>query len=116
MKQDFIKEDLKLGVSIVKLYDGKVGLCTKNALIDKNGNSIMHINNLNFGLDNLFTYSVVEAYEIKYDSHAKNLSSLLELDSYDVVLVWKREKPKEMTISQIEEKLGYKIKIVEDKK
>jgi hypothetical protein len=61
------------------------------------------------GYDEADYYSVKRVYACPGDGHVLDLSEKGKL-------LWEREEPKEMTIEEIQQKLGYKIKVVESHK
>lgn len=53
-------------------------------------------------------HDIVKVYEM-----LKNMHTINEILKYPGKLIWTRRKPKEMTLEEIEEALGYPVKIVE---
>ena len=51
-----------------------------------------------------------------YGPHGKTIDELISTPTIYRNLIWQREEPKEMTIEEIQDKLGYKIKVVETKR
>ena len=107
----FTKEDLKVGM-IVELRNGKRYLVMeKDKLLSKYGNMSLasYNNDLEFSDD----VEKDEAWDIikVFKSNANNLNTLFQDDNLE--LLWEREIVKEMTLAEIEEQLGYKIKLKE---
>lgn len=57
------------------------------------------------------SYDIVKVYELKCPASQNSIKAYLE---QHLTLVWEREEPKEMTMAELEEELGYKVKIVKE--
>lgn len=57
------------------------------------------------------SYDIMKVYELKCSANQNSIKAYCE--RY-LILVWEREEPKEMTMAELEEKLGYKVKIVKE--
>lgn len=117
----FTKKNLKTGM-LVKLRKGTIGVVLLNCygVTDK----IVEVNNSQGSeAPNIVTYSDNFMYgtepcgydimEVRVPSLYPDLSRIeKEFDNSRVV--WKRDEPKELTVKQIEELLGYPIKVVKE--
>ena len=56
-------------------------------------------------------YDIMKVFEVKTTC---NSFGLKRKDNRYLTLIWEREEPKEMTMAELEEKLGYKVKIVKE--
>lgn len=56
-------------------------------------------------------YDITKVYELKCPASQYSIKERCE--EY-LTLVWERTEPKEMTMAELEEKLGYKVKIVKE--
>ena len=116
MNKEFTKNDLQTGM-VVETKDGTKYVVMRNScmpapdsdfIVNRNG-----WNTLNNYSDNLLEnhyYSdldIIKVYKPKYP----NVIRTFEDD--ELKLIWQRKDYKEMTVAEIEEKLGYKIKIIE---
>ena len=57
------------------------------------------------------SFDIMKVYELKYRTSQNSIKAYSE---QRLTLVWEREEPKEMTMAELEEKLGYKVKIVKE--
>ena len=57
------------------------------------------------------SYDIMKVFEVKTIC---NCGGLNRKDNRYLTLIWEREEPKEMTMAELEEKLGYKVKIVKE--
>ena len=100
------------GKHIVKTRNGNLYLlveCTDEKLIGINIKDHHYVVfNLDDDLEDLgdHDFDIMEVFEF-IAPYWKNITAFLKS-------VWKREEAKEMTIAEIEEELGYKIKIVKE--
>lgn len=105
------KDNLKVGY-IVKIRNGKFGMIVEDTYKDirilyKSRETSTITENLESFWDN--NYDIVEVY-----GYNEYFLDALEFTSNGRKLLWKREEVKNMTLKEIESKLGYKIKIVSD--
>jgi hypothetical protein len=113
----FTKSDLKDGM-VVEYRNGDRCVVINGCFIKPTGYGWMPINDYD---DELYCKGVLlldRAYDVVkvYSSKAKNMPDYC--DASRLTLIWERkEEPDytEMTVEEIEEKLGYKIKVVADK-
>ena len=56
-------------------------------------------------------YDIMKVFEVKTTCNSLGLK---RKDNRYLTLIWEREEPKEMTMAELEEKLGYKVKIVKE--
>ena len=56
-------------------------------------------------------YDIMKVFEVET---ACNSTGFNREDNGYLALIWEREEPKEMTMAELEEKLGYKVKIVKE--
>lgn len=110
-------EDIKSGY-VVKLRNGKFFMCMiykqekfSKLFVSKNG--FPYIVRSYIGLKSCTDKNddIVEVYGL-----SRNQYYCLEVSPNYRPLLYKEEKPKKMTISEIEEKLGYKIEVVSENK
>ena len=101
------KADLKDGM-IVELGDHTLMLVIQNKLVDKSSYTIL--GNFNDDLTHTAKYRDDMHIMKVYTTVGKTLNDMF--DRRFLREIWCREPIKEMTISQLEELLGYKIKIV----
>jgi hypothetical protein len=105
----FTKDDLKPGMW-AKTRNANLYFVTyeygENRLIFTSINKWDKISNYSFELLNNDTNAldIVEVF--------KPLISQYPLDAANLVLIWKREEPKKMTVAEIEAALGYPVEIV----
>lgn len=100
--------------TVVKTRDGDKYININGILMRKSGGSwLCRLEDVN---DDLVRekhknkdMEIIEIY--KTDGHT--ISELFDDDN--LTLVWKREEVKEITLSEIEKELGYKVKIVKEK-
>ena len=113
------KSDLKTGMFIETRNGGKYLVmldpdCEDMELINFNGGYMplyYYNNELIFTEQSLRGFDVVKVYSVEGSIHRL----LSDKEHMKFKLVWEREeKTKEMTVKEIEKKLGYKIKIVGD--
>ena len=57
------------------------------------------------------SYDIMKIFEVQT---ACNRTGFNRKDNRYLTLIWEREEPKEMTMAELEEKLGYKVKIVKE--
>lgn len=57
------------------------------------------------------SYDIMKVYELVCPANQNSIKAYCE--RY-LLLVWERTEPKEMTMAELEEKLGYKVKIVKE--
>ena len=57
------------------------------------------------------SYDIMKVFEVKTIC---NCGGLNRKDNRHLTLIWERTEPKEMTMAELEEKLGYKVKIVKE--
>lgn len=121
----FTMNDIKNGM-LVKFRNGKIAIALRNLYngTDRfvtvgDGCESVSTNFSNYDKENL-VYSESRDYdimEVRSPSVYPNLSDVSnefsEQKYYSIA--WKREEPKELTVAQLEEILGYKVKIVADK-
>ena len=119
----FTKEDLKVGMIVELRSKNRYFVMDKDKLLSKYGNmSLASYNNdlefsndVDYNNDLEFSDDVEkdEAWDIikVFKSNANNLNTLFQDDTLE--LLWEREIVKEMTLAEIEEQLGYKIKLKE---
>lgn len=111
----FTKADLKDGM-VVEYRDGDRFLVVKDHLLSKDYCADM--SDLGDDLKDIYGFSaddIVKVYEVDYD-YADEFEELFDLVS--LKLIWERDKEepvKEMTVEEIEKKLGYKVKVIADK-
>lgn len=112
------KYDLKPGM-VVEVKNGKKYLVLQNHEDDSlflAGVVIGEVYNLT-GYDKEMVYqhdssmTIVKVFSITI---AVSLFNLLQLEYAPLKLLWERYTPKEMTITEIENILGYPVKIVEE--
>ena len=116
---NFTKEDLKAGY-VVKCRDSSLRLIMPNAKrglvllrLDYKKEIINWTDLERYSLDLLHiadsSWDIIEIYGL-----SEFACSALEYDLDSRELLWKREDKKEMTIAEIENELGYSIKIIEE--
>jgi hypothetical protein len=111
----FTKSDLKDGM-VVEYRNGDRCVVINGYFMKPTGYGWMPINDYDDELHFKGGLSLDRAYDIVkvYSSKAKNMPDYC--DASKLTLIWERkEEHKEMTVEEIEEKLGYKIKVVADK-
>ena len=107
--------DIKVGY-VVELREGTLLMCMEYGneglkCFAKENSAILDINKsyTGFNFNSNYMYDVMKVYGFsKEGSTSANIST----DFRD--LLYKREKPKKMTIKQIEKQLGYKIELVSE--
>lgn len=112
------KSDLKTGM-VVETRNGEKYLvmlepdCKDMELINFKGGYMplyYYNNELIFTEQSVQGFDVVKVYSVGW-----TICDLLsDKECMEFKLIWERNEPKEMTIEEIEEELGYKIKIVGD--
>ena len=112
-------EDIKSGY-VVKLRNGKLLMCMryeqKNFLkvfVTKSGVPFVDVSKHYDGLKSNIhkNKDIVEVYGL-----SRNPFICMDISTDYRPLLYQEEKPKKMTISEIEEKLGYKIEVVSESK
>lgn len=109
------KKDIKSGM-VVKLRKGcwclaimheDVLIFASKRCVEANINnydeSLMH--NAIYEPDDFRKFDIVSVGKVHY-------GNMLKLNEEEIDIIWERDSPIELTIRDIEEKLGYKIKIV----
>lgn len=109
------KSDLKTGM-IVEFDSGKIGMVllgTNNGDIIS-GQTSINLDDLTNELESIdgFYYDLKIVKIHQPFSNSDYLSYGLIRDHY---IAWECKKPKQMTLSEVEEALGYSIEIVKDK-
>ena len=113
------KSDLKTGM-IVELSDGEKRLVIANTLLGLkagSGGIAMRYINDDLTLDSILHGDIVKVYSEPQDGRADYIGSDIswfiknDCTKYSRC-IWEREEPKDITVAEIEEILGYKIKIV----
>ena len=102
----FTKSDLKSNM-VVRLRDGRVGVIFGNYIIT--ASSIIYIYHYNDDL----TMSCSKGIDIVQVFDHLDFSSVLD----DSVLIWDRQREeeiKEVTMAEVEEKFGCRVKIIND--
>lgn len=116
MNKEFTKSDLQTGM-VVETKDGTKYIVMRNSCISApdsdfivNENGWNPLRYYNDDLLEYHTYSDLDIIKV-YKPNYPNVIRTFEEDALE--LIWEREEYKEMTVAEIEEKLGYKIKIIE---
>jgi hypothetical protein len=110
---DFTVNDLRGGMIIILRNGTRAFLVETSELFGiNNKGSCISIGGYNDDLTSIY-YKNLDIMEVWAIHGMDTLESLLELNEDFDTLVWKR-KPKELTVAQIEELLGYEIKIVKE--
>lgn len=122
-KDMFGKDNLKTGM-LVKFRNGYIGLVMLNdawgcsRIIEVNDDTgsaspfmFFYDDDLVFDNGKNKQYDIME---VRKSELCPDLSQV-EKDFEQSSILWKREEPKELTVGQIEEILGYKIKVVANK-
>lgn len=116
--KQFTKSNLKTGMIVKDMCnrywivllnsqsESKEALRDVLVAIDHNGYNSLYSFNESLICD-------VDEFTIKEIYTAPTGAFFQECLKDSLFLIWKREEPKELTIEEIQEKLGYKIKIVE---
>lgn len=111
-----IKSTLKTGMIVFKRNGDvrRVFLNTRHAypdvIVDEDG-FWDTLDNYNDDL----THKTVKELDIMQIAYNDSISDLCyAIDKVDIKYVWRRLEPKEMTIAEIEEILGYPIKVVKE--
>jgi hypothetical protein len=68
------------------------------------------LKNFNDDLSNIYADDTIMKVEVP-----KHLYAITKVNGYDYEIIWERDSTKEMTIEEIQQALGYKIKVVENK-
>lgn len=110
-ENQFAKADLKNGM-IIEHRDGDKYMVIDDRLVQEEG--FFPLSDYNDDLtDNKYKkYDIVKVYKPITD-RIFDTYDLFSTDNLD--LIWEREEVKEMTVAEIEEKLGYKVKVISDK-
>lgn len=110
-------EDIKSGY-VVKFRNGGLLICMryeqeKLLKVFISDNNVPFPINRYIGLKSKIhkNFDIVEVYGL-----SSNEYNCMKISTFDRPLLYKEEKPKKMTISEIEEKLGYKIEVVSENK
>ena len=114
------KQDLKSGM-VVKCRNGDeyqvfLGLhedCNSNgkAMVEINGKGFVNLNDFNDDL----TCTSLKEFDIMKVYFTRRAYKLTDPKGYtNWQCLWKREEPKELTVSEIEKLLGYPVKIVKE--
>lgn len=120
-----VKSELVPGKHVVETKDGDkfLVLTTERTLfgVSLNGDTFIDLTKDYYGEDlkakerRLSDFDVVRVYEIYSPCAFESLTWGLHGAS-SLVLIWERpEEPKEMTMKELEEELGYPVKIVKEK-
>lgn len=104
---DMTKADLKDGM-VCRIGNGETFIW----LNGKPRNNMSIMSKVRDDLKNDAGVSDFEIVEI-YETGGETLNEMLDVDRFGT-LIWKREKPKEMTVAEIEKALGYPVKIVKE--
>jgi len=114
------KSDLKTGM-IVELSDGYHRIVLGNSLMGisdcSGGINLRYVNDdliLNYGEEIVKVYDELNAnkeYYIGASAGWLERATIVNILKY-TTCIWVREEPKDITVAEIEEILGYKIKIV----
>ena len=109
----FTKNDLKDGM-VVEYTDGRRRLVAGELLLGDDGHSSLkkYSDNLEYA-----EYSCYAPYEcLRIDKVYSAYINVLPkyFDDEHLTLIWKREKPKVMTVADIEKIIGYKLKIIDE--
>lgn len=119
MKKIRSVEDIKSGY-VVRFRNGRLSICMRyeqerfsKVLISNSGSVIRDTKNNYDDLKSKIhkNFDIVEVYGL-----SSNEYNCMEISTLDRPLLYQEEKPKKMTISEIEEKLGYKIEVVSESK
>lgn len=111
------KSDLIAGKHVVETRDGRRFL-----IFDSKEEKIMFETNGEFMLlesydeylmmiDGAREFDIMKIYEVKKPANKFSMNKYCE---QCLNLIWERTEPKEMTMAELEEKLGYKVKIVKE--
>lgn len=115
---EFTKDDLKDGM-VVEYRSGDRCLVVRDHLLSKE--YCINMSDLGDDLKDIYGYQeddIVKVYDADY-TYVDEFEEVFDTDN--LTLIWEREEEKkepdhkEMTVEEIEEKLGYKIKVVADK-
>lgn len=108
----FTKADLKPGM-VVEYRNGSKAVFINGIFMEKHG--WMPISDYYDDLINVRDLSCSSHYDIcrVYNSKAFAVDNLFKPECLE--LIWERKEVKEMTVAEIEEKLGYKVKVISDK-
>lgn len=109
---DMELNELKNGY-VVKLRNGKLYLCLNNHFVGLE-NIVSNVD-CNYQSDMTYLgndrFDVMKVYTINNYYTLNDVFSRINPRAFN--LVWEREKVVELTVAQISEKLGYKVKVVE---
>lgn len=112
-------EDIKSGY-VVKLRNGKLLMCMRyeqknflKAFVAKSGVPFVDVAKHYDGLKSIVhkNKDIIEVYGL-----SSNPFTCMDISTDYRPLLYQEEKPMKMTISEIEEKLGYKIEVVSEGK
>ena len=104
----FSKADLKPGM-VVEYRDGQRRIVLNDCFMNLNRKGYLEFSDYSDDLiSRMADYTTIKKV---YLSHSKNLSTYCDNDN--LTLLWERDEAKEMTITEIEKELGYKVKIVD---
>lgn len=113
MKKDFTKDDLKCGM-LVRLRNNDLKLVSDHGqLISINPSPSNNLNNYTYTL-----YSTLDKnFDIVcvYSSFATIRAIIYAQNELHTLCLWERKELKEVTMSEVEEKFGCKVKIINDK-
>lgn len=119
MNKNFTKDDLKVGY-VVRCRNNELHMYMKLAdgssvIIDEYG-SALKMEHFDDDLrdktpESVTDYTITEVY-----GYSESFMHACRISTYRRPLLWKREKPTRMTLSEIEMALGFKIEIVEEDK
>lgn len=104
----FTKADLKPGM-VVEVRDGARYLFVNEIFVSSGG--YLQFISYNDDLTHA-TYDCLDVVKI-FNTRGTEFGNILH--DHHIDLIWEREEIKEMTVSEIEEKLGFKVKVIADK-
>jgi hypothetical protein len=107
------KSDLKTGM-FAELRNGKFYLVLEmpEGPVLANVNKITYTDTIH---DDLTGWESDMDIIAVYERYGHTINDLLKVNLTNRKLIWRREEPKEMTVEEIQEALGYKVKIIESK-
>ena len=106
------KDDLKVNDIVTTRGEGRYMLCCLNdamLLVRDNGYTTLDY------YDKHLKCSVDHDFDITKVSRPSHKSDLTQHRWEFVPVIWERTEPKKMTLTEIEEKIGYEVEIVEEK-
>lgn len=111
--KNFTKSDLKDGM-VVEYRNGKREVVIGSRTMDTSG--FISLSDVNDDLietaNNWPRYDIMKVYEVSNKNGLCKLTDIFKPEH--LTLIWERESEyKEMTVAEIEKKLGYKVKIVD---